>query len=273
MSTHKETHEDEIITFDSDKRLVQVTGDLDVNELAVHAFTLLFREYTWNKLTKPQQKESDVVANDTVDEREIRSSLYKLIDESRRLNSSDREHVLQIRSVPVPDFAFMLRHYFVRVDEIIDIHPGNEQRVCLRGWYSSTDVGSDHLHGQYNLCVDCLDVALKDLWKTAKRFNFAFRNCDHSCNRSCQSIGIAMTIFILIESVCLLVIDGAIILTLLLLFALALSYTLIYVSQTITSIRFISMIGYNPCVKSGSIVRKYRCCHLNKLEDKFMKKK
>lgn len=241
------------------QRLVEICGDLSVEQLAEHLFVLLFSDYVWTT------RNADNVGTLS----DFRGKMATLLNEAQRFNDEDCSsvHVLQVRSVPVSDFFYLLRHYFIRIDEIIDVHPGNEQRVCLRGWYEATDIGSDRLEAQYYLCRSCLDTAVKQLWITARRFSFVFSNCDHSCNRSRQSIGIAMTIFVMITATVAFLLDGAVIIFVLSILAIAASFGIIYASQTTTSMLVLRYLGYNPSVSCVGI-KLYACVHLsdNRLE-------
>lgn len=235
-----------------EKHLVKVRGSLDSNALAGHVFALLFRDYVSNSL----------MVDDVEDERpQPVDVLSRLVGEAKRVSDQRRPHVLQIRSVPVPDFAYLLRHYFVRVDEIVDVHPGNEQRICLRGWYRATDVGSDRLEAEYVLCTSCMDRALNKLWRTTKGFSFLFKNCDHSCNRSRQSMFVATMLYVVASASAALLIDRAVSFFLCILVVLIFAFALVYVSQTTTSVGLISLLGYNPTTRIGSM-RFFRCVHM-----------
>lgn len=240
-----------------EKHLVSVRGDLDSDGLSRYVFSMFLRDYAFNeafteKVDRP---------NATTVDKDPFGLIAKLSAESARLSDRTRPHVLQIRSVPVPDFGYLLRHYFVRIDEIVDVHPGNEQRICLRGWYRATDVGSDRLEKQYLLCSVCLDASLKKLWHTTKGFSFIFKNCDHSCNRSKQSMFVATMLFVTCSTTASLLLDGAVAFFVCILVVLAFMFAVVWVSQTTTSVALIALLGHNPSTVGGEIAF-YRCSHV-----------
>lgn len=240
-----------------EKHLVKVRGDLSLVELSRHVFSLLFRDYISSSMQDFNNGETQ--------QTRLYDVLSQLLYEANRVADENAIHILQIRSVPVPDFGYLLRHYFVRIDEIVDVHPGNEQRICLRGWYRATDVGSDRLETEYALCSSCLDQALKKLWRTTKGFSFLFKNCDHSCNRSKQSMFIATMLFVVSSASAALLVDGAVIFFICIILILSFAFVVIYVSQTVTSVSLISFLGYNPSTTSGQI-RLFRCKHTNTVD-------
>lgn len=127
-----------------------------------------------------------------------------------RLGDPTIVHGLQVRSVPINEYCNVLRHYFVRVDEMIDVHPGMTERLTLRGWYAETDVASDKLEKQMYLCSACLDVYLRAYWKKTKNFNIILSNCDHAYNQGRQSLFIANLLFFNIIAIfSIFVLEGA----------------------------------------------------------------
>lgn len=127
-----------------------------------------------------------------------------------RLGDPTIVHGLQVRSVPINEYCNVLRHYFVRVDEMIDVHPGMTERLTLRGWYAETDVASDKLEKQMYLCSACLDVYLRAYWKKTKNFNIILSNCDHAYNHGRQSLFIANLLFFNIIAIfSIFVLEGA----------------------------------------------------------------
>lgn len=163
------------------KKLVTVNGDLTLDELSRCVILLILGDY-------------DCGSFDWTDEKMI-DALRQACSLGFGLKKDGAIHSFQIRSVPVADFGYFFRHYFVRIDELVDVHPGTSQRICLRGWNVLTDVAVDRLETEYLLCNDCLNRALIVLWRSSKGFSFSFKNCDHCCNRSEQSIVVAALIF------------------------------------------------------------------------------
>ena len=163
-------------------------------------------------------------------------------------------YVLQIRSVPVRDFGYLLRHYFVRIDELIEIHPGNEQRVVLRGWHTATDLATDRLEANYELCFDCFNDAISVLWRSMRGFNFSFKNCDHNCNASQQSIGVAFCLFAGITSFGVAVFQGVWMFFLMILLSFAVFFVFLYYGQTAQS-NFVRLLPAEPLAM--------RCSHLD----------
>ena len=163
-------------------------------------------------------------------------------------------YVLQIRSVPVRDFGYLLRHYFVRIDELIEIHPGNEQRVALRGWHTATDLATDRLEANYELCFDCFNDAISVLWRSMRGFNFSFKNCDHHCNASQQSMGVAFCLCAGITSFGVAVFQGVWMFFLMILLSFAVFFVFLYYGQTAQS-NFVRLLPAEPLVM--------RCYHLN----------
>lgn len=189
----------------------------------------------------------------------IKNDLYKLYEETNKMRKR-KQHIVQIRSIPVSDYWYALRHYFVRIDELVDVHPGNEQRICLRGWYRNTDIGSDTLESSYKLCKNCLDESLPKLWEGAKKFHFVFQNCDQCCNRSHQSIGVGIVCFITL-SVALQVLTYANFTpVVLLVIVYILSFASFYYGHLYADY-MLPWLGYNPAV-SNKNARSFVCRHL-----------
>lgn len=164
------------------EKLVTVNGDLTLDELSRCVVFLVLGDYDWKSVVESEEK--------------LMESLRQAYSFGKKIRGKDGAiHSFQIRSVPVADFGYFFRHYFVRVDELVDVHPGTSQRICLRGWNVLTDVAVDRLETEYLLCNECLDRALTVLWRSSKGFSFSFKNCDHCCNRSEQSIVVASLIF------------------------------------------------------------------------------
>lgn len=276
-----------------DEKLVELTGELNATKLADCVLQLLLRDFTPNEdvdtpesiqkvlawsfaisdrylaideglskkvinYTKPDMIRSN---DQQVDEQRASYPYFaNEIGKSAKLRNTltkssypNEYYVMQIRSVPVRDFGYLLRHYFVRIDELVEIHPGNEQRVALRGWHSATDLATDRLECNYILCFDCFDKALQALWASTRKFNFSFHNCDHNCNESQQSIGIAVTIYTTVVAVGAILFEGVWVFFLLILCALFIFAILLRYVQTACSSLVASFTGN---------VQSYRCVHV-----------
>lgn len=194
-----------------------------------------------------------------------RDDVIRLFHEANKLR--DRKiHFVQVRSIPVSDYGYILRHYFVRIDELLDIHPGNEQRICLRGWYENTDIGSDTLESSYELCQNCLDESIPKLWNAVRKFNFVFQNCDQCCNRSHQSIGIGIVCFLTISASVQLLVNTNFTPLLLLAIAYVICFALMYFGH-LHADAVAPFIGYNPAVLNKN-ARSFVCKHLYKIRSK-----
>lgn len=198
----------------------------------------------------------------TLNKETFHTEMKRLFDEANDMKKHDKIHVVQIRSIPVADYYYLLRHYFVRIDELVDIHPGNEQRICLRGWYTNTDIGSDTLESEYRLCKRCLDECLPKLWDGARKFNFIFRNCDQCCNRSHQSIGIAVALFLTISTTVAFVTNGHYAPLILILLAQMIVFAILHFSHLYSS-SLIQWLDYNPSVSNRN-ARSFVCRHVKK---------
>lgn len=222
------------------EKLVELKGDLDSRKLSECVLQLFLRDYVPNEET------------DTPDS--LQKAVSTAINLAKRYQVEKQDYfVLQVRSVPVRDFAFLLRHYFVRLDELVEIHPGNEQRVALRGWHAATDLATDRLEANYELCADCFDEAIRVLWRSTRHFNFSFRNCDHNCNNSQQSVGIALCIFSALSALSALMFEGVWVFFLLIMTTLALFFAFLHYAQTGPS-SFLTRLPDEP--------QFFRCQHL-----------
>lgn len=222
------------------EKLVELKGDLDSRKLSECVLQLFLRDYVPNEET------------DTPDS--LQKAVSTAINLAKRYQVEKQDYfVLQVRSVPVRDFAFLLRHYFVRLDELVEIHPGNEQRVALRGWHAATDLATDRLEANYELCADCFDEAIRVLWRSTRHFNFSFRNCDHNCNNSQQSVGIALCIFSALSALSALLFEGVWVFFLLIMTTLALFFAFLHYAQTGPS-SFLTRLPDEP--------QFFRCQHL-----------
>ena len=222
------------------EKLVELKGDLDSRKLSECVLQLFLRDYVPNEET------------DTPDS--LQKAVSTAINLAKRYQVEKQDYfVLQVRSVPVRDLAFLLRHYFVRLDELVEIHPGNEQRVALRGWHAATDLATDRLEANYELCADCFDEAIRVLWRSTRHFNFSFRNCDHNCNNSQQSVGIALCIFSALSALSALLFEGVWVFFLLIMTTLALFFAFLHYAQTGPS-SFLTRLPDEP--------QFFRCQHL-----------
>lgn len=235
----------------NNKYLVNVRKTLNTDNLCEYAIVMMLSEY----ISGADEK--------LIDNREtFRREIRRLYDEAKDLQDDRKIHIVQIRSIPVADYYYLLRHYFVRIDELIDVHPGNEQRLCLRGWYTNTDVGSDTLESEYRLCKRCLDECLPKLWEGAKRFNFVFRNCDQCCNRSHQSIGIAVAFLLTISSTVSFATNGHFAPMALIFFSYAIIFVVLHYGHLYSS-SLTPWLGYNPSVSNRN-ARSFVCQHVGK---------
>lgn len=153
-------------------------GEFTLTDLYVSAETMLLRDSI-----------SGLDANHFIDatlEDSFRSRTKHIATVVENLRAR-KWHDVQVRSLPISHYGNILRHYFLRVDELIELHPGTEQRVCLRGWHDYTDCMGDRMDRQYRLCNDCLDRCLRGSWMDTRAFNLALRNCDQSFNGGYQS--------------------------------------------------------------------------------------
>ena len=223
------------------EKLVELKGDLDSQKLSECVLQLFLRDYVPDEET------------DTPDT--LKQAIATAMNLAKRYQTDQHDYyVLQVRSVPVRDFAFLLRHYFVRIDEFVEIHPGNEQRVALRGWHAATDLATDRLEANYELCYDCFNDAIRVLWRSTRHFNFSFRNCDHNCNNSQQSVGIALCIFSALSALSALLFEGVWVFFLLIMITLAMFFAFLHYAQTGPS-TFLTRLPDDP--------QFFRCRHLN----------
>lgn len=229
------------------EKLVELKGDLDSQKLSECILQLFLRDYIPDEETDTPGTLKQAIAT-------------AMILAKRYQTEGQHDYfVLQVRSVPVRDFAFLLRHYFVRLDELVEIHPGNEQRVALRGWHAATDLATDRLEANYELCYVCFNDAIRALWRSTRHFNFSFKNCDHNCNNSQQSVGIALCIFSVLSALSALLFEGVWVFFLLILIILALFFAFLHYAQTGPSI-FLTRLPDDP--------QFFRCRHLSSSETK-----
>lgn len=251
------------LTKDEKPRLAYRVDRLDLTVLADQSFYMLFNEWYEIRATKytgtvDEQRESELLAE-----------LQRLKATADRMADEKIVHTLQIRSVPVNDFGFFMRHYFVRVDELVEIHPGNEEKICLRGWMRNVDIGSDCLVATYRLCKSCADRAVRSLWSYSRKFSFAFRNCDHNCNDARQSLGIATTIFLILVALISLYVQQSVVPFSLITIGLSIGYASLSFSQSIVSPRLLGLLGTNPATVERNVgVR--ACDHACEMLDKKM---
>lgn len=269
-----------------DKHLVNVNKTLNTDNLYEYAFVMMLSEYIMTKekndnRTRNNKNDEDNDDNDNADHKEshrrtaaltsgtnndtiasLRNDVSNLYREANKMRER-KVHIVQIRSIPVSDYWYMLRHYFVRIDELVDVHPGNEQRICLRGWYENTDIGSETLESSYKLCKNCLDESLPKLWDGARKFNFVFQNCDQCCNRSHQSIGIGVVTFLTLSVTLQFLVDSNVTPIALLVLAYVICFVSMYYGHLYAD-SMIPLIGYNPAVSNRN-ARSFICRHVAKM--------
>lgn len=166
--------------FQQEKKLYYVKDKiLTLNTLGDALVTLLLRDAIAQRFTPGD-------ARLVLDEKVIESIGHEVNQFAKC-----RVHDLQVRSVPIAFYAGVLRHFYLRIDNIIELHPGTEQRLSLRGWHDETDQGSDRLERRYLACDFCTNAFLDGNWQDAKAFNLVIRNCDQSLNGARQSFAVA----------------------------------------------------------------------------------
>lgn len=94
---------------------------------------------------------------------------------------------LEIRSCPADLYRGCLRHYYVRIGNVVEIHPGTRERISLIGDNETTLHDGDVCEKQYFLCVDCANKVLSTLWLRCRRFNLLWHNCDQMLGQSIQT--------------------------------------------------------------------------------------
>jgi hypothetical protein len=99
-----------------------------------------------------------------------------------------------IRSVPVKMYANVLRHYYVRVEDVLDVHPGTNHRLALAWWHNTTVQENDVHERSLRLCGQCCDHFLDHVWESSERFNIIWNNCDIMLNRCEQSFIIGILV-------------------------------------------------------------------------------
>lgn len=124
--------------------------------------------------------------NDEKDEK----IFHKLVE---RLQRNDMIRVT-IRSVPIAMYYNVLRHYYVRVENLIDIHPGTNYRLSLAWFHNTTVLPQDRQERTILMCGCCCDEFLDNLWNNSESFNIVWNNCDAMLNERAQSL--ALTTFI-----------------------------------------------------------------------------
>lgn len=115
----------------------------------------------------------------------------------QRLRSSQRASeespiCIEIRSSPINTYGNALRHYYARVENLLDVHPGTNHRLALAWWHNSTVLPSDVLERELTVCGMCCDRLLAELWRSSERFHLMVQNCDIMLNRGRQTF--AMTL-------------------------------------------------------------------------------
>lgn len=99
---------------------------------------------------------------------------------------------VEIRSVPVKMYCNALRHYYVRLEDVLEVHPGVKHRLALAWWHNTTVLESDVHERSLKLCGTCCDELLDYLWNGSERFNIVWNNCDQLLNRCEQSFALGV---------------------------------------------------------------------------------
>lgn len=99
-----------------------------------------------------------------------------------------------VRSVPVKMYGNILRHYYVRVEDVLDVHPGTNHRLALAWWHNTTVQENDVHERSLRLCGNCCDQFLDNVWEQSERFNIIWNNCDIMLNRCEQSFVLGLLI-------------------------------------------------------------------------------
>lgn len=104
---------------------------------------------------------------------------------------------VEVRSVPVHMYGNALRHYYLRVEDVLDVHPGTNHLLALAWWHNSTQQESDGFERRLFLCGQCFDAFLSNVWTSSERFNIVYNNCDQMLNRCEQSTGLGVFLIVI----------------------------------------------------------------------------
>lgn len=97
-----------------------------------------------------------------------------------------------VRSVPVHMYGNALRHYYLRVEDVLEVHPGTNHRLALAWWHNTTQQDADSLERRLFMCGHCFDAFVSNVWTSSERFNIVYNNCDQMLNRCEQSTGLGV---------------------------------------------------------------------------------
>lgn len=122
----------------------------------------------------------------------LRRSLRQLRLDQRASEQSPIS--IEIRSSPINTYANALRHYYARIENLLDVHPGTNHRLALAWWHNSTVLPSDVLERELTMCGSCCDRFLADLWRSSERFHLAVQNCDIMLNRGRQTFAVTLMV-------------------------------------------------------------------------------
>jgi hypothetical protein len=101
---------------------------------------------------------------------------------------------LTVRSVPVRMYGNVLRHFYVRVEDVLDVHPGTKHRLALAWWHNTTVLDTDVQERELSLCGSCCDEFLEYVWTGSEQFNIIWNNCDQILNRCEQSFVLGLLV-------------------------------------------------------------------------------
>lgn len=116
--------------------------------------------------------------------------LYEKLRPEHDTSNSEPIYV-EIRSVPVSMYANALRHYYVRVENVFEVHPGVRHRLALATWHNITVSENDVHERSLELCGNCCDDFLAYAWQRSEKFNILWNNCDQTLNNCQQSFVIS----------------------------------------------------------------------------------
>lgn len=102
---------------------------------------------------------------------------------------------IEIRSGPVSMYGNVLKHYYARVENLLDVHPGTRHTLALSWWHNTTALDTDVHERFLMVCGGCCDEILDHVWKGNENFNIIWSNCDILLNRCEQTF--IVTVFVL----------------------------------------------------------------------------
>lgn len=116
--------------------------------------------------------------------RNAKKRYEKLLPEHDAINDPI---TIEIRSVPVSMYGNVLKHYYARVENLLDVHPGTRHTLALSWWHNTTALDTDVHERLLMVCGDCCDEILDHLWRGNENFNIIWSNCDILLNRCEQT--------------------------------------------------------------------------------------